>query len=175
MTAMTAVTPDPEEEPVGPDSNAEVDEILQRPTGVVVIDGVECDILRLKTRETFVLLRVLTLGGTSADMIASIFEKDKPLERMAQELMASLIVTLPNAETDVLHLIRHMTGRREGTSDADWYKVQQSLTNPEIETTMEVIQQVVWQEAGELARLGKAARSWWTVMGPELRRRAGRS
>lgn len=165
MTAVTAVTsPEPEDDPVD-----EAAEILQTPVGSIEIAGVQCRINRMKTREVFSLLRILTLGGRSVEMIATAFEADKTEAQMAQQLAANLIVTLPNAEEDFVDLIRKMVGKPDGTDAVEWVTVQRELANPDLDTSMAIIQAIVEQEAGELVRLGKAARSWWAVTGPALK------
>lgn len=165
MTAMTAVTsPEPEDEPVD-----EAAEILQTPVGQVEVAGVECRINRMKTREMFALLRIVTLGGTNVDMVASVFEKGQSEEVMAQKLFAAILVTIPSAENDVVDLIRKMVGKTDAATPDEWVKVQRELANPDLDVTLAVVQAIVEQEAGEIVRLGKVARSWWETMGPSIK------
>lgn len=155
MTAETAVTP-----------TEELDEIAKVPSGKVTIEGHECEIRRIRTREVFTVMKILTAANQTGQIISSAIDGDEE-EELGQELMAGLIVAIPYAEDDFLDLLDRLV---EPPADAEAaVEVANELKNPSMETTLNIVQTIIEAEAGELVRLGKQARSWWEITGPKVR------
>jgi hypothetical protein len=161
LTAQTAdVTPT---DKVG--QAEEIEEILPTP-GIVEIEGVRCQVGRLRTREVFSLMKILTGSGAAVSLLSRVFSDSDP-EQIGQNMMAAFLVALPHAEDQAIEFIARVVEapkRQEA-------KVAAVLANPPLDVTMGVIQTIIEQEAGELSRLGKAARSWWETTGPEIRQK----
>lgn len=145
----------------------ELEEIAQIVSSRIVVDGIECEVGRLKTREFFVLMRILTrgLGGRLADL----FDADARPEDNAGRFIGALLVSIPEAETDFILLVKRMV-QAVDPDQADALRV--ALDNPGLETLLAIAETVAMQEAGELTRLGKAATSWWETNKEQLRRQA---
>ncbi len=155
MTAETAVTP-----------TEELDEIDKTPSGKVTIEGHECEIRRIRTREVFTVMKILTAANQTGQIISSALDGEDE-EELGQELMAGLIVAIPYAEDEFIGLLSRLVEHPADPEAA--VIVLAELENPSLETTMLIVQAIVEQEAGELLRLGKQARSWWEIAGPKVR------
>ncbi len=152
MTAETAFT-----EPT------QIEEIMGSVDNRLLVDDIECEVGRLKTREFFALMRVLTRG--MGGQVVSLFEAGLPTEELGARFVGALLMSLPQAENDFLLLMKQMV-RPVDPAMAEPLKA--ALDNPELEVLMQVAETIALQEAGELTRLGKAARSWWEVNKDQL-------
>jgi hypothetical protein len=156
MTAETAVTP-----------TEEMDEIVQTPSGKVTIGTSEYEVRRIRTREVFTIMRILTGSNMMGEVVEALGDSDEDPDNAAKRLVAGLMVAIPYAEDDFLKLIQRLVV----VPAEDLKDVAEQLANPTIELTMEILKVIVYQEAGELVRLGKDARIWWETMGPRIRER----
>jgi hypothetical protein len=156
VTAETAVTPD-----------EELDELAKTPIGSVVIEGHQCEIRRIRTREVFTVMKILTAANQTGQIIASALDQDNDEDQLGQELLAGLIVAIPYAEDDFLLLLGRLVEPPMDKEAA--VEVSMALQNPELSVTMDVIKAIIENESGELVRLGKEARLWWETVGPKVK------
>lgn len=151
----------------------DAEEIFQESSGEPIeIKGHPCRVTRLRTREFFSLMKIFTASGMAGALLESAFDGEDTEEEIAQRMLAALVVAIPNAEPQFIEFVNRIVELPEGLEPEEIKAIRVELQNPETELTMTIIQRVIEQEAGELARLGKAARSWWSVRGPEIRRKA---
>jgi len=148
-TAETAIRP-------VEDTTTELEEIIQAVENRIEINGIECEVGRLRTREFFSLLRILTRGMGSG--IATLFDPEASAQDNAGRFLGALIVSVPEAETDFILLVKKLVKPIDPDKAEE---VKAALDNPGLDVMLEIAQIVALQEAGELTRLGKAAKSWW--------------
>ena len=131
------------------------------------LDGADIDVLveKLRTRQLFKFLKILTVGAGSILSELRI-DKDTAAEELAQELIAILVISIPDAEDETIDFLRSMVkpvdlieperskADREINVEkyTDLYKL---LDNPEPEDTFALLQRIVKNEAPNMVALGK--------------------
>lgn len=140
---------------------------LEAPSAFVTLeDGTEVEIERLRTRQLFRLLKVLTTGA--GDFLSSInLGADTDSEEFMGNLIAALVLAIPNAEDEAIEFILSMvkpTGLVVGNRLSDnevtinvekFAVIQEKFFNPEIDDLFTVIERVVRIEAPHIQSLGK--------------------
>lgn len=126
------------------------DAILPEPERVEV-EGIPVTVRRLKAKEFFALLRVITSGlGSNIGQLSL----DGDEEEMKGQIVGLLIAAVPNAAeefVDFLHLVIDPIDSKQTGA------LNRAMDNPELETVIDVLTAVAEQEAGDIAALvGKA-------------------
>lgn len=167
--------PEPDEEeakavPVSREMNA----ILPVSPRIQLSDGTEVEVLRLKTREFFRLMRIITHGALPSLMSMQIdFEIDD--DAFMQRLLSIIVMAIPDSEQESVEFIQSVVeplGLATGTKltktqiESNVQKrlaLQELLSNPPIEDTLTIIEKVIEQEAGDIQGLGKRLRQMWDL------------
>lgn len=138
---MTATT---NEKPV------DLEAILPEATELLV-EGIPAAVRRLKAKEFFALLRVLTNGMGPG--IANVdFSKDR--DEMAGQFVGLLLSAVPNAAEEFTQFLTLVVEAKDPKQNA---ALQKCMANPELETMIDVLTVVAEQEAPDLQSLvGKA-------------------
>jgi hypothetical protein len=139
----------------------DVDVIMPQTGATVTIDGIECTVNRLKSREFLALLRVVTTGlGESIAEASRELDLDDE-QKLGQQLMGLLVVSIPEAVDEFLTFVRVVvTPTKPGaTTVAD---LAAALDNPDLEVLLDVAEKVVEQEKDDLSALAGKARAAWT-------------
>jgi hypothetical protein len=153
---------------------SELDRLDPEPVVIKLESGLPVAVVRLKTRQMFRLLRILTRGAGPA--IAQLdFGGDA--EEFGQKLLGILVMAIPDAEQETIAFLQsmckpdglvdkkpqHMT-KKDNENDAGlWERFNAELFNPEISDTLALLEVIVANEAPELQSLGKKLRSLWAV------------
>lgn len=146
-----------------PEATAEDLAVIIPDVSHVTIGGYRCHIRRLKARETLFLLRIITrgFGPGIADLMASFTQDGADSEDRAAELIAALLVAVPNAMNDFMELVTHLVAADDQSDRkqlADY-----CMTDLEMDDVITVIQAVVIQEVDDWERLvGNVRRAWET-------------
>lgn len=119
----------------------DLEQLVEKPPGHIVVAGVDCVVNRVKTRELTLLARVVTRG-----MGKSLEEID--LDELGTEQIAALLVmSIPESGEAITDLIAALIEPEEKVTDDGVRKVfQKELSNPDIDVTLEVLQIVIEQE-----------------------------
>jgi hypothetical protein len=134
---------------------------------VALQDGTEVRVVRLRTRQFFRFLRILTHGGGEALVRAIDFNAD-PAE-FAQRLAMAVLFSIPDAENEAILFVQSMCrppdvaapevlrlDKDKVKADDEKYAVLgRKLANPELEDTVTIIETVITQEAEDIQALGK--------------------
>ena len=147
MTAETAVEP-----------LADLDAI--DPVGTeITVAGAACVVNRLKAREFLALVRVLTVGlGDGLRAVSGSLSMDDE-EALGQELLALLLLAIPEAGEEFLAFVRTIVTPKDPRQTSE---VLAALENPELDVMIEVAEKVVMQEAEDLQGLAGKAQAAWT-------------
>lgn len=146
----------------------DADVVLPERRIVKLESGTQVEILPLKTRQFFKLLRILTRGAGDALTSLRIDPNDNDAQ-FAVKLVATLGFAIPEAEEESIDFINSMVqpvgiiDRPASTlteEDAErnvelWARVIDELGNPELGDTFSIIEAVVTQETPNLKALGK--------------------
>ena len=130
--------------------------------------GFELEILRLRTRQLFRLLRIFTHGAGPAVMQAGL-DFSAPNEDFVQKLLALVIMSIPDAEQETVGFIQSMcqpsgitdkpdsrlTKQEKEDNAALWEKFNKEMFNPLPDDTFDIIEAIVRREAPEMQALGK--------------------
>lgn len=130
--------------------------------------GFTVEVVRMRTRQFFRLLRILTHGAGPAMMQAGLNFNAEGREFVTQ-LLTLVVMSIPDAESEAVQFLASMCKpagliEREGAtlnkqeSEANaalWKQHGEELHNPDLEDTIDLIELIIRQEAPELQALGK--------------------
>jgi hypothetical protein len=154
--------------------DSELDRLDPEPVTVKLESGFPVEVVRLRTRQMFRLLRILTRGAGPA--IGQLdFSEDAAV--FGQKLLGLLLVAIPDAEQETVTFLQsmcrpsglvdkkaqHMTKKDSEQNQELWDRFNEELFNPEIGDTLSLFEVIVSTEAPELQSLGKKLRSLWEV------------
>jgi hypothetical protein len=155
---------EPGQEAPAPETNNDIDSIVPETPEVILTDGTTIRVNRLKTRELFKLLKILTRGG--AGMLSSISFDQEDQEAFVGQIMAVIMIAVPEAEDEAMEFVQAMASplglieRPRSKADRDYNTALQEeldvrLENPEIEDTVSIILKIIQQEGKDIQALGK--------------------
>jgi hypothetical protein len=146
---------------------SELDRIDPEGEVIALEDGTKVRVVRLRTRQFFRLMKVLTHGGGQAFIQALDF--NAPGEEFMQRLLTAILFSIPDAEAEAVNFIQSMcrppdvaapetervSQEKADADDAKYAALHRQMFNPPLEDTVSVIEQVIKQEAGDIQALGK--------------------
>jgi hypothetical protein len=148
--------------------DSELDRLDPQPAACKLSTGFELEVLRMRTRQFFRLLRVLTHGAGPALMQTGL-DFSSGGEEFAARLLTLVVMSIPDAENEAVLFLSSMC-RPAGLVDkpssqlskpeaaenkALWERYSEEMHNPEMTDTLDLIEIIVTQEAPELQALGK--------------------
>lgn len=154
-------------------ADSELERIDPEPAIVKLSTGYEVGIQRLKTRQFFRLLKVLTRGVGPA-VVQSGLDFSKDPEAFGQSLLAMTLMAIPEAEQQFIEFLTSMctpSGLHEAHGRTRLSKQQaednqaavadmmEELNNPELDDLLDLAEAIVRQEAPEIQALGKRVAS----------------
>jgi len=148
-----------------PDS--ELDRLDPQPVVVKLQSGFALEVVRLKTRQMFRLLKVLTHGA--GPLVQQQLDFGADAAEFGRKLMALVVISVPDAENEFIEFLASMTkptglvegkGRKLTKQEQEdnkviWEKYQDELNNPEPMDLLDLVDAIITQEAPELQALGK--------------------
>lgn len=156
-------------EPVpAPEPEDELDRLDPIPDHVTLLNGAVLDVLPMKSRQFFKLLRIITRGGANA-LGRMPLSTNVDTDVFMQQLLALVIFAIPEAENETIEFIYSMVQPRgyESFSDDDKIvanaKLAEELNNPELEDLFTIVEAIVKRESEDLQALGKRLRGLLTV------------
>lgn len=147
-------------------ASKDIEELSGDPKPLVLpASNLAVNVQRLKTRQTFKLLKIFTSGA--GPIIANLnFDTDE--ENFVQELLAILLISLPEAEDEAMEFITSMVepadllddggGKNKVNYDKNvetWQSFYKTFQNPELDDTVEILTAIIQTEGPHLAALGK--------------------
>lgn len=148
--------------------DSELDRLDPQPATCKLTTGFEVEILRMRTRQFFRLLRILTHGAGPAMMQAGIDFKADASE-FAGKLLVLVVMSIPDAESETVQFIASMCrpaglvekddaplSKKEAEANKALYEqFAEELHNPALDDTFDLMEIIIGQEAPELQALGK--------------------
>lgn len=148
--------------------DTELDRLDPVPVLRTLTTGTTVEVVRLRTRQFFRLLRVLTHGAGPAMMQSNLDFTDEA-EQFTSKLLMLVVMSIPDAETEAIAFLQSMckphglvdkpasqlTKAEIEDNQALWEAFNTDLFNPELDDTIDLIEAIVTQEAPELQALGK--------------------
>lgn len=133
---------------------------------VTLVSGLTVQVVPLKTRQFFRLLKIVTHGAGGALGSLSI-DPNEGAEEFLTKLVALVVLALPDAEDESIEFIQSMvepvglikrmriTKQDKEINEALWAGVHEQLYNPELEDLITLIETVIKREAEDIQALGK--------------------
>lgn len=149
-----------------PDS--ELDRIDPVGEGITLKSGMKGEVTRIRTRQLFRLLKVLTHGAGQMFLQMALDFNAAP-DEFGQKLLMTVLISIPDAEQEAIDFVQSIVrpvGIHEGPPTALskkqleqnaelWAQQGRELFNPELDDLVTIFEVVIRQEAGELQALGK--------------------
>jgi hypothetical protein len=160
-----------DQEPEAVTSEDEMERLDPVPDTYTFADGTTVAIERLKTRQFFKLLRIITHGGM--DALQSIrLDPNQGTEVFTENLIALLIFAVPESEDETIEFLRAMVTPQQVTVPDDVppssaikvadnlrvaakTKVDSQFTNMGLDDLLGLVEVIIRREAPELKALGK--------------------
>lgn len=151
-------------------STSETDRLDPAASLVELADGRKVEIQRLKLRQLFRLLRIITRGGAGylpmlREALAGASSDEDRAEAFGTQLIAIALIALPEAEDEAVEFIMSVVepegilpGRDKHTvktNDELRQSLAEYLYNPEPEDAITIIESVINREKTDLVSLGK--------------------
>lgn len=151
------------------ESTSETDRLDPTPSLVELTDGRKVEIQRLKLRQLFRLLRIITRGGAGylpmlRDALTGSNDEDRA-EAFGTQLLAIAFIALPEAEDEAVEFIMSVVEpvgltpgvdkRQREENETLRRSLTEHLYNPEPEDAITIIEAVVNREKNDLVALGK--------------------
>ncbi|MFA7264851.1 MAG: hypothetical protein WC054_00825 [Candidatus Nanopelagicales bacterium] len=158
--------------------NSETDRLDPEGKLIELVSGSKVEIQRLKLRQLFRLLRIITRGGAAyIPMLReamSISGDEERAEAFGTQLLAIALIALPEAEDEAVEFIMSVVEpdgltpgadkKQRETNDDLRRKLSEELFNPEPEDAISIIEAVIMREKNDLAALGKRLSAAFTMM-----------
>lgn len=142
--------------------------LVPEATIVTLSTGNQVEIVPLKTRQFFKLLKIITRGAGDALTSLRLNPNDSDME-FAAKLIATFGFAIPEAEDEAIDFLtsmckpvglidRHAATLNKQDKERNlelWERMVEDLENPQLEDTLSVIEAVVTQETPNLKALGK--------------------
>lgn len=153
---------------------SELDRLDPELKQVKLESGFAVEVVRLRTRQLFRLMRILTKG---AGPLLAQLNFGENAEAFGQQLLGILMVAIPEAEQETIVFLQSMC-RPAGLIDKPAASLSKSdtkhnddlferfndeLFNPELEDLIAVFEVIVENEAPDLQALGKKLQNLWAV------------
>jgi hypothetical protein len=148
--------------------DSELDRLDPQPVLCKLSTGFEVEILRMRTRQFFRLLRVLTHGAGPSMMQSGLDFKADAAE-FTSKLLVLTVMSIPDAESEAVQFLASMCKpagivEREGgkltkaetaANQVLFGEFAEELHNPELTDTLDLVEIIIRQESPELQALGK--------------------
>lgn len=166
-------------EPVsaGPAKTSEIDR-LDPPAEIMSLQsGLKVRVTRLRMRQLFRLLRIVTRGGASylpvlRDALAGAADEEAA-EVFGTQLLAVALIALPEAEDEAVEFLMSVVEPAELAPGSDKQsrerneemrsKLASELYNPDPDDAVSIIENVVHREKDDLVALGKRLAAAWGI------------
>jgi hypothetical protein len=148
-------------------ADSELDRLDPEPTVLKFKTGFEVEVLRLRTRQFFRLLKILT-HGAGPGMLQLQLDPSNPAA-FGQQMLTLMLVSIPDAEQDAIQFLASMC-RPLGIKDRPdsqlskqekednqqlWDQFHGELNNPDPWDTLDLVETIISQEADDIRSLGK--------------------
>ena len=129
-------------------------EVILPVGGIVVVEGIEARVRRLKSREFLSLIRVVTTGmGPAIGQIS--LSPDDP-EALQGELIGLFLVAVPNAIDEFAEFLMSIV---EAVKPSEQGRVVKEMVNPDAEVLLDILTVLAEQEKDDLSMLAGKARA----------------
>jgi hypothetical protein len=131
---------------------------------VTLVSGLRLNVQRLKTRQLFKLVKIITSGA--GGLLGTLDFSGEDASDFAGQLLAITVVAIPEAEDEAIEFIRSMvtpadtvtgklTKKQIEANDALLVQMFTELENPELDDLISIFEKVFANESDHIQSLGK--------------------
>lgn len=155
MSETTAAPSTDQPDDIDPTKDVQV--IVPPASDKLVVDGHECRVRRLKTREFLSLMNVLTsgLGGALTDVSVDLSDEDA----VARDLTALFLMAIPRATDEFTVFLRQIVEPIDPDQRAAVGRYL--MDNPDLDEMLDIFETVAVQEKDDLVVLAGKAQAMW--------------
>lgn len=160
--------------------DSEIERLDPEPVIIKLMTGLPVEVVRLRTRQLFRLMRILARGATPAALATLNFgSSDSPEDNreFASRLLGLVVQAIPEAENEAIIFLNSMcqpagivvkppaklSKAESESNDALFERFSRDMFNPELEDTLSILEVIIANEAGEIQALGKKLSRLWEV------------
>lgn len=144
--------------------NPDVEAIVAEAEPLTLSNGFGIKVKRIRTRETFKLLKIIT-GGFQGSIGSLLFGENDSEEAFTGALLGAVIVSIPDAEDEAIDFIQAMVEpsnivedprtkpEREANEEA-YAKLGRLMENPELDDLVTIIEKIITNEGPQIRALG---------------------
>lgn len=145
--------------------NSELDALTAEPKALALASGLEIEIERLKTRQLFKFVKIVTSGA--GGLLGSLnLSSEGDSSEFAGQLLALTLVAIPEAEDEAIDFIRSLvrpaglvvsakSKKDQARNEELFQELYTELENPELEDLFTIFEQLISVEAEHVQALGK--------------------
>lgn len=145
--------------------NSELDALTAEPKALALASGLEIEIERLKTRQLFKFVKIVTSGA--GGLLGSLnLSSEGDSSEFAGQLLALTLVAIPEAEDEAIDFIRSLvrpaglvvsakSKKDQARNEELFQELYAELENPELEDLFTIFEQLISVEAEHVQALGK--------------------
>lgn len=147
--------------------NEDIDAISSEPTPLTLESGFPIRVLRIRTRATMSLLKILTRGAGEALMTLRMPGEDVSQEEFTAQLLGAVLFSIPEAEDETIAFVNRVVEPgnlidkpRLTPGDIEWNQeqwdlLQAELQDPSYEDLVTIVSEIVKLEGPHVMALGK--------------------
>jgi hypothetical protein len=147
----------------------ELSAIDPQPTTITLAGGTQVFIERLRARQFFRLLKIVTHGAMPIlNDMRMLPDPRGNAEQFTYSLVSMILLSIPDAEDETISFIGSMCtpvglragGRRATKEDTEynanlWERLNNELVNPELDDILSIVEAIVRVESADIQALGK--------------------
>jgi hypothetical protein len=150
---------------------SEIDRLDPEHTQVKLVSGFPIEVVRLRTRQLFRLMRILTRGANPAALAQLKFTDDteEGKREFVGQLLSILLMAIPDAEQEAIGFLQSMTKpaglvekpaaqmskKQSEDNQALMDRYNEEMFNPDLEDTISLFESIIENEAPDIQALGK--------------------
>jgi hypothetical protein len=150
---------------------SELDVLDPVPGTITFSNGLQANVLDLKTRQFFRMLKILTRNPNLSSVLSqggsALFDGTSDAAVFATRLVTMLLFSIPEAENETVEFLASMLEpvglvvrpnldkTDKARNDEKWVELRTALFNPELEDLIDIISSIVERESEDLLALGK--------------------
>lgn len=161
------------------ETDGDVEALTAVPDTVELQSGTVVRVNRIRTRETFSLLKILSVGlGPALLDILGGDDDDDSEEAFTGKMLGAVVAAIPDAEDETMEFILRIvspidliekprTKEQRNVNDTLYVELYEELENPELEDTISILENVIRREAPHFRALGKRLMTLLPTVAPK--------
>lgn len=134
----------------------EIDQLDPISSSITLTTGHTVEILPLKTRQLFRLMRIITRGGAG---LLGTLKWSEGAEAFTTQLLAIVVWAIPEAENEAIDFVKSLVAIPTGKDLPETAEIAVALENPDLDDLVSILEVVIRRDGPHVQALGKRLRS----------------